>query len=362
MDFKDMLKQLADRVTRLKDQIQTEEATKNAFIMPFIQVLGYDVFNPIEVVPEYTADIGLKKGEKVDYAILKDGNPIILIECKWWGANLDLHDSQLLRYFHTSNAKFGLLTNGITYRFYTDLVEKNKMDEKPFLEFDVTNIKEQQINELKKFHKSYFDANTIFSSASELKYENEIKTILVNELNAPTESFVKYFISRVYQGRATEKVLAQFTEIVKKSYSQFISDMINDRLKTALDKENAKEQAQTKLEEEKKKEEKAIVTTPEEMEAFFIVKSIVRGKIESERICHRDLQGFFAVLVDDSIRQTICRFYFNDVKKFIGIIDGAKNEQRYEIAKLDDIYNYSQKICDSATRFLKPDNSQNSPL
>jgi hypothetical protein len=137
MDFKDQIKQLGERVAKLKDQIQTEEATKNAFIMPFIQALGYDVFNPTEVVPEFISDIGLKKGEKIDYAIFKDGSPTILIECKHWAQNLNIHDGQLLRYFHVSKAKFGLLTNGIVYRFYSDLVAANKMDEKPFLEFNI---------------------------------------------------------------------------------------------------------------------------------------------------------------------------------------------------------------------------------
>ena len=171
MDFKDEIKQFGDRVEKLKAQISTEEATKNAFIMPFIKALGYDVFDPLEVVPEYVADIGIKKGEKVDYAILKDGHPTILVECKHWGENLDVHNSQLFRYFHTTKAKFGLLSNGIVYRFYTDLVEKNKMDEKPFLEFNVTDIKDNQIEELKKFHKSYFDVDNIVNTASELKYQ-----------------------------------------------------------------------------------------------------------------------------------------------------------------------------------------------
>jgi hypothetical protein len=117
MDFADTFKLLADRVNRLRDNIQTEEATKNALIMPFIQTLGYDVFNPLEVVPEYITDVGIKKGEKIDYAIFKDGHPAILIECKHWRENLDLHDGQLLRYFHVSKAKFGILTNGIVYRF-----------------------------------------------------------------------------------------------------------------------------------------------------------------------------------------------------------------------------------------------------
>ena len=129
MDFKDQIKQLSDRVVKLKENIQTEEATKTAFIMPMIQALGYDVFDPTEVVPEYTCDIGIKKGEKIDYAIHKDGQPIILIECKHWKEDLSSHNGQLFRYFHVSNARFGILTNGIIYRFYTDLVEKNKMDE-----------------------------------------------------------------------------------------------------------------------------------------------------------------------------------------------------------------------------------------
>src|SRR5215207_4868836 len=123
MDFKDFIKQLGDRAAKMKDKILTEEATKNAFIMPFIQMMGYDVFNPLEVVPEFIADIGIKKGEKVDYAIIKDGNPIVLIECKHWSADLNPHNSQLFRYFHTTSAKFGILTNGIVYRWYTDLIE-----------------------------------------------------------------------------------------------------------------------------------------------------------------------------------------------------------------------------------------------
>ena len=129
MDFKDTIKQLADRIEKLKDNIQTEEATKNAFIMPFINALGYDVFNPLEVLPEMTCDIGTKKGEKIDYAIMKDDQPILLIECKHWKQDLNLHDNQLLRYFNVSKAKFGLLTNGIIYRFYTDLKESNISEE-----------------------------------------------------------------------------------------------------------------------------------------------------------------------------------------------------------------------------------------
>ena len=215
MDLKDQLKQIADKISKVKDSIQTEEATKNAFIMPFINALGYDVFNPLEVVPEFIADIGVKKGEKVDYAIIRDGIPVILIECKHWNENLDIHNTQLIRYFNATKAKFAILTNGIIYRFYTDLEEPNKMDEKPFLDINMLELKDAQIEELKKFHKSYFDLDNIINTASTLKYSNEIKAVLNNEFKQPSEDFIKYFIYKVYSGKATEKVIKQFSEIVK---------------------------------------------------------------------------------------------------------------------------------------------------
>ena len=350
MDLKDILKQLGDRVLKLKDQIGTEEATKNAFVMPFIQALGYDLFNPLEVVPEYTADIGLKKGEKVDYAILKDGQPIILIECKHWQENLDVHNSQLFRYFHTTKAKFGLLTNGIQYRFYTDLIETNKMDEKPFLELDLTNIKEIAVNEVKKFHKSYFDANIIISAASELKYSSEIKAILNNELSNPSSDFVKFFTGRVYQGRATEKVLAQFTELVKTSSTQLINDIINERLQAALKKEEEKVVEEIKAKEDQKEEK--ILTTEEELEGYYIIKAILCKQYDSKRIFFRDFQNFFSILLDDTIRQTICRLYMNDSKKYISWFDETKKEIKTEFVKLDDIYNYSEQLILATDRLI----------
>ncbi|HEX3030915.1 MAG TPA: type I restriction endonuclease, partial [Bacillota bacterium] len=175
MDFIDQIKQFAKRVEQMKEHITTEEATKTSIIMPFFQLLGYDVFNPAEFVPEFTADVGIKKGEKVDYAILQDKKPIILIEAKWCGEDLQKHDSQLFRYFGTTCAKFAILTNGIEYKLYTDLDEPNKMDEKPFLEFNILDIKDASVAELKKFQKHKFDLDTIFNTASELKYSNLIK-------------------------------------------------------------------------------------------------------------------------------------------------------------------------------------------
>jgi hypothetical protein len=344
MDFKDEIKQFGDRVEKLKAQITTEEATKNAFIMPFIKALGYDVFDPLEVVPEFVADIGIKKGEKVDYAILKDGHPAILVECKHWAENLDVHNSQLFRYFHTTKAKFGLLSNGIIYRFYTDLVEKNKMDDKPFLEFNVTDIKDNQIDELKKFHKSYFDVDNIVNTASELKYMNELKAFINIEFQNPTDGFVRHFAKQTYPGVLTAKLMEQFTALTKKSIQQYINDLITERLKSALKKESDDEKTPEQDVVVADTTESKVETTAEELEGFMIVKTILRQKISSSRIAYRDAQSYFAILLDDNNRKTICRLYLDGNKKYFAFLDNQKKEVKNEISTLDDIFNFAELL------------------
>lgn len=355
MDFKDSVKQITDRIEMLKGNLQTEEATKNALIMPFITALGYDVFNPMEVLPEMTCDIGTKKGEKIDYAIMKDGEPIILIECKHWEQDLNLHDNQLIRYFNVSKAKFGVLTNGISYRFYTDLAEPNKMDEKPFLDINLLDIKDSQIEELKKFHKSYFDVDTILSSASELKYTNELKNVVATEFANPSAELVKYFGKQVYDGVFTPKVLEQFTSFVKRSISSHINDLISDRFKAAIKNNETEEtqQAQQLDDADRKDDSNGIVTTEEELEGFYIVKSILRNVIDSNRIIHKDSKSYFAIFVDGNNRKPICRLYFNSqTNKRIVFIDDERKEVPYKIETLDDIYLYSQQLIDAVTKFL----------
>ncbi len=351
MDFKDEIKQFGERVEKLKAQIITEEATKNAFIMPFINALGYDVFNPLEVVPEFIADIGIKKGEKVDYAIIQKGQPVILIECKHWGESLDPHNSQLFRYFHTTKAKFGLLSNGIVYRFYTDLIETNKMDEKPFFEFNVKDIKDNQIEELKKFHKSYFDISNIQNTASELKYMNELKALINFEFLTPSEGFVKHFAKQIYQGMLTAKLLEQFGTLTKKSIQQYINDLITERLKSALKKENDEEIIHPDHMDSPIVNDTKIETTQEEIEAFLIVKTILRQKIKPNRIIYRDAQSYFAVLLDDNNRKGICRLYLNGSKQYIGTFDEQKKETRREIQTVDDIFLFSDILLNTVLNY-----------
>lgn len=365
MDFKDNVKQLAERVSNLKEQILTEEATKNAFIMPFIQMLGYDVFNPLEVVPEMDCDLIKKKGEKIDYAIMKDNEPIMLIECKHWKQNLDLHDCQLQKYFVASKAKFGVLTNGLKYRFYTDLMKENIMDDTPFLEFDFENIKEFQIEELKKFHKSYFDLNNILSSASELKYMSELKSTIKSEFTTPSPELVKTLTKRVYDGVITQKVTEQFTELIKRSFASLVNDIMSERLNIAIkttenndSNDKSKCKSDTNIESEINVDDNSskIVTTEEEIEGFYIVKSILRKSIESERITYRDAQSYFAIFIDDNNRKPVCRLYFNHANKQIGIFDAEKKEEKHPISSLDEIFDFQEELKTSITKYVNKDN------
>lgn len=351
MDFIDKISELSAKIQKTVDHIQTEEATKNAWVLPFISALGYDVFDPTEVVPEFTADVGTKKGEKVDYAIFRDGMPIILFECKCHGCDLDVqHASQLFRYFTVTKARFAVLTNGIIYRFFTDLEEANKMDSKPFLEFNMLEIKESLVEELKKFTKSVFDVDQILATASELKYTKEVKRVMAEQIANPSEDFVRVFTSQIYSGRMTPAVKQQFTEIVKRALQQFISDRISDRLKFALAEEStsaAAEQIQEVQEVNGKEEpngDKQIVTTDDEIESYFIVKSILRETCDAKRIHMRDVASYCSILLDNNNRKPICRLRFTANKKAIGLIDDQKQEQIVPIESLDDIYQHAETL------------------
>jgi len=357
MDFEDNIRALSEKVLKMKDQIQTEEATKTAFILPFIQLLGYDIFNPNEVVPEFISDIGTKKEEKVDYAILKDKKPVIIIECKWWGEDLNKHITQVIRYFECTEAKFAIITNGIMFRFFTDIDEPNRMDKKPFFEFNITDIREQEINELKKFTKENFKIDSITSCAKELKYATEIRNILTNELEQPSEEFVKLFADKVYPGKKiTSSIIEQFKYIVKKTFSQFINDMIHDRLKAVLAHKEKEENNESRqgLSEAKIEEERQIITTAEELEAYYIIKAILIPYVESKRIYYRDTLNYLNILLDDNQNKRICRLYLYKEKKHLSYVGENKKEIKIEINNIDELFKYSEILIGILNQFIKP--------
>lgn len=357
MDFIDEVKQLATRVESLKENIHTEEATKTSMIMPFFQMLGYDIFNPMEFVPEFTADVGNKKGEKVDYAILnEDGNPLILVEAKWCGENLDNHTDQLFRYFTSTSAKFGILTNGLEYRFFTDLEETNKMDEKPFLVFDLLDIKDSLIPELRKFQKNNFDLDTIFTAASELKYNRQIKHFLAKELADPSDEFIAFILNDIYPGRRTQKIIEDFHDIVKKSFAQFINEQLNDRLKSALGGDSSATvpmENDNEIEDNDDIEVKSkIVTTEEEVESFFIIKTLLHDVLAEHTVNYKDTETYFGILLDNNTRKWICRLQLGEKRKCLIIPDENKNSVKHPLENLDEIYNYKEELISSVQQYL----------
>ncbi|MDR6957678.1 hypothetical protein J2W43_001659 [Pseudomonas brassicacearum] len=350
MEFVERLNAMSAKVNQLASTIQTEEATKTAFVMPFIHtVLGYDVFDPSEVVPEYVCDIGTKKGEKIDYAILKNGQIQILIETKKIGEPLNInHASQLFRYFHVTTARISILTNGRFYRFFTDLDAPNKMDEKPFLEIDLLDIDEHVIPELQKLTKSAFDVESIINAAGELKYVGQIKREMASQFTQPDDDFVRFFAARIYEGVITQKVREQFSLLTKKAASQFLNDQINDRLKSAISGVPLPTPAELIVSESQPgtsdAPEDRVLTTMEELEGFHIIKAIVRTVIDSKRIAHRDTQSYFGILLDDNNRKPIARLHFNRTQKYLGVFDKEKNETRHPISSLDEIYEFSDSL------------------
>ena len=366
MDFIDHLRVLGTRISNTRSLISTEEATKNAMVMPFIQILGYNVFDPSEVTPELVADVGTKKGEKVDYAILREGKPIILFECKKAGSDLHInHASQLFRYFHVTAARFGVLTNGLIYRFFTDLEQPNKMDEKPFFEFNILDFKERDVEELKKFAKSVFDLEIILTTANELKYTRAIQNRLAEWMINPTEDFVRLVSSELLGTRRfTPAIRDQFTLITRRAFEQLVGERINERLKGAMAPESvsASEPAATVKVSATESvyaavaTEFQVTTSTEEMEGFHIVRAILRGLVLPKRIVMRDAQSYCAILLDDNNRKPICRLRFNNAERLrLGLFNDKKEEEIVSLEEPDDIYNYAERIKLMLASYLSPD-------
>ena len=349
MELKTKLEQLHQRVDNLKEQIQTEEATKNAFIMPFIQILGYDIFNPIEVIPEFVCDIGTKKGEKVDYMIMKDGEPILVIECKHWKENADAHNSQLHRYYHVSKARFGILTNGIIYNFYTDLEKPNIMDEKPFLTINLDDLKDSSIKVLEKFTKTSYDLESILDSAESLKYIKAIRKEFEAEINNPSDEFVKLLVNRFFDRPLTANRLSIFREYTKRALTSSINESISSSLKSALSINESIHDTKTKengvVDSIDENSEPKVITTEDEIEGFQIVKAILREVISADRIAPRDTQSYFGILLDDNNRKPLCRLHLNGGKKYIELFHNGKDAgEKILINSLDDIYNHKAEL------------------
>lgn len=231
------------------------------------------------------------------------------------------------------------------------------MDETPFLTIDILNIKENQIPELKKFHKSVFDVGEIFDTASVLKYASMFKKQLAALLSQPSDDFVKLFLQETYSGRQTQAVIEKFRPILKKSLNDYISETMNDKIKSAL---GVSEQAETAhvetevaplvtvLEDEVNK----VITTPEEMEAFFHVKNILRDVMDVKDITHKDTVNYFGCLYKGNTRKWICRFVIRGAQSSLILPNEDKTETKYALSSVYDVNKYSAQLIEIAKRYL----------
>lgn len=354
MSFIQQINEVAERAERQVDKISNEESTKHALVIPFIKALGYDPYDLDDVNPEFTADFAEKEGEKVDYALLHEGKPAVLIECKTAGGDLSTdHAEQLFRYFQFTEARFSLLTNGVRYRFFSDLEEENKMDQGPFLELDLFSYSEQEIEALKLLRKSSFEPDQVRETAHNLKYRKGLQRYLDQQWEEPDRNFVRFMTDQVYDGRITQNVRDQFRPIVKQALQQLVHDKVRGRLSSALqeEEETAAEDlaADAQNEEEELPEgvvhkDGDVVTLEEEVEGYRIVRAILREVVDVDRVADRDLKSYFNVLLDDNNRKPICRFYFHSDPMRIGLFDDEKQVTRVEIDSLDEIYDHADHL------------------
>lgn len=354
MDLIDKLQALSAKIKKQRDGIQTEEATKTAFILPFIGALGYDVFEPTEVIPEFKADVGIKKGEKVDYAICIDGKVVMLFECKSCHSSLDdCHASQLYRYFSVTGARLAVLTDGVLYRFYSDLEEPNKMDSKPFMEFNMLDVQENLVPELKRLTKQSFNLDEIISVAGDLKYTGEIKRLCAEQFQNPSEDFVAFFARQAYPGKVlTRSVREQFTAITKRALAEFLNDTINDRLRSAMAQATPSASAapqpgvpsDTAGEPAAAPSGRSPERREEELDGFYIVRAILSQTIDPKRVTRRDSANHLNILLDDTNRKPICRLGFEKAPKYVAFMNEQRQEERVPIQVATDIFQHADRI------------------
>ncbi|MFN5119306.1 MAG: type I restriction endonuclease [Cyanobacteriota bacterium] len=344
MDLIDQLQALANRAQQASESLTNEEATKMALIAPFIQALGYDIFNPVEVKPEFSADLpGIKQGERVDYAILEDGQPKILIEAKPYTSDLRTAEmGQLSRYFQATKARIGILTNGRLFQFFSDLDDRNLMDQKPFAEIDLFDLRSAPLEQIKQMSKTMFDIDDLLSTAERLKYLRGVKEEIKAELTDPSDWLVREMAVRVHSAqRITGQLQEKFKPIVVDAIKAYINDRINERLNTAMEVERSTvEMISLELEVD---EEPATTFTEEEKEGLYIVRAICAVEVDPARLTERDTKSYCGIVLDGNSRKYFMRMYFNGGTKKVEIFDDNE-PSAVSLETASDLYKHADRI------------------
>jgi hypothetical protein len=340
MEFENTISELQATLRKHRAKLLTEEAAKTTLVLPFLRALGYDIFNPDEVIPEFVCDVGTKKGEKVDYAICVGGEIQVLVECKPANGDLSIkHASQLYRYFAATDARIALLTNGVLYRFFTDADKTNMMDDRPFFTFDLDNYKKSDLRTLAAFQRADFNLERIVSHAGALKLQSEVTAELRKEFSEPSDDLIRLIAGRLHDGRLTEAVRERFRNAIANSISSLIRDGINERLESAISHGGAIDEVPpTPVDDD------GVETTEAEIDGFNIIRAICASKVSPARIVIRDAKSYCAVLLDNNNRRTIARMHFNSpTVRYLGVFSG-KDETRLPVSEPVDIYHHQKAL------------------
>jgi hypothetical protein len=335
MAFSDDIAKVAEQVRKRAEAVSGEEATKMGLIVPFFSTLGYDVFDPTEVIPEYIADFAIKKSgqmEKVDYAISISNAIVMLVEAKARDKKPEAHDGQLKRYFNgLRSAKVAIVTNGIEYLFFTDLRHENIMDDEPFFIFNVLSYDQKQVENLKFFHRDNFDALVIKRHAEEMVYLTGMTQLMDSLLRSPSDEFIRFLISQLsnigsryaIESKITSKIVEKFRPIVKKSIQGSLVELMTQSISKEMGQSNeisSPTQLMEEVEEiqdelEQSPEDDKVETTAEELEAFEKVKAIVaRSTTCALEVKYKDVVSYFGLKVG-KVTWWFLRLYLSPKKK-----------------------------------------------
>lgn len=312
--FKERIASHAEHVKKVAHICTTEETTKQALILPLLDILGFSAFDPNKVRAEYQADFpGAKSGERVDYALFCNGAPVMFIEAKSYTENLSNHCPQLSRYFNaTPEVAICAITNGREWRFFTDLSNKNIMDSEPFLTVDVTMLNENDVAQLYQFRHDKFQPDALRSLAEESIYLTAFTESITESLKEVDLDFVRYVAGRAnIQRQFTQRYLESIRHIVKQAVQNTVSSMVVSGLSAPKVQEEA-----TPVEKEQEDptapiidpENNKIVTTYAERRLFDLVKSILPDDASIEA---KDTESYFSVLVDGKSNRWILRYFDN---------------------------------------------------
>ncbi len=326
------LKKLLDNF-KLNDAIElcTNEAqTRKFLIEPFFFMLNYESNN---LIPEYNADFGDRVSQKIDYAILLNKKDTILVEAKKYNSKLtDREAGQLNGYFsNTKNSKIAVLTNGIEYRFYSDIIEPNIIDSKPFFTFSLINYSEKDLETLIKFDKRYIKIIEIVKSAQETVFNESFENAFFKEMNAPSKELLKIIHKNMtFTSKFNEETQGKMINMINSSFLKCMYD------KMVLFEASSNSQG--------------VITTELEIQAYHTIRTILiqNKKITKERIAYRDFKSFFNISVDDSTKKVICKLAFNDKSMKLSI-----DTNEYILEHIDDLLKYKTELTNRAILLLE---------